>query len=183
MEHTSRWLKRQKKDIWLSLNNIILTGFMGSGKSTIGRELAKQIKDSYFLDTDSLIEHFENRRIGEIFETDGESYFRECEKKVFDWIKANVKNSVISTGGGLPVFIPEIKEAGFVVYLKVDFEDIVKRLSKDEIAKRPLFRDFNKAKELFYKRDEIYSKLADLSIENYDIQESLDLIIRKAQWK
>ena len=160
----------------MSLNNIILTGFMGSGKSTIGRALAKEIKHSYFLDTDSLIEHFENEKISSIFATKGEEYFRECERRVFDWIKVNVNNSIISTGGGLPMYIPEIKEAGFVVYLKVDFDDIVKRLSKDEIEKRPLFQDLHKAKELFDKRDKIYSKLADLTIKNVDIDSTIKKI-------
>jgi len=160
----------------LNSNNIILTGFMGSGKSTIGRILAKKM-DSYFLDTDSLIEHFENREISEIFKNDGENYFRECEKKVFEWIKKNVKNSVISTGGGLPMFVPEIKEAGKVIYLKVEFDDIVSRLTKEEIAKRPLFQDLDQAKKLFDKRDKIYSKLADFTIQNNDISCSVKEIL------
>ena len=156
--------------------NIILTGFMGSGKSTIGRKLAQNLDNSYFLDTDSLIEHFENREISEIFADDGEEYFRECEKKVFNWIKENVKNSVISTGGGLPMFVPEIKEAGIVIYLKVKFDDIVKRLTNEEISKRPLFQDLEKAKQLFNKRDEVYTKLADYVIENKNLEESIKKI-------
>jgi len=160
----------------LNSNNIILTGFMGSGKSTIGRVLAKKRENSYFLDTDSLIEHFENREISDIFTSDGEEYFRNCEKKVFNWIKENVKNAIISTGGGLPVFIPEIKEAGIVIYLKVDFDNIVYRLTNEEIAKRPLFQDLNKAKELFNKRDSIYTNLADFVIENRNIEETIKKI-------
>jgi len=162
----------------LNLNkNIILTGFMGSGKSTIGRIIAKKLDNSYFLDTDSLIEHFENREISEIFATNGEEYFREAERKVFEWIKTNVKNSIISTGGGLPMFIPEIKEAGVVIYLKVNFDDIVSRLTDEEIVKRPLFQDLNKAKELFNKRDEVYTKLADYTIENTNLNQTVDKII------
>ena len=160
----------------MNSNNIILTGFMGSGKSTIGRIVAKKLDNSYFLDTDSLIEHFENREISEIFANEGEEYFRNCEKKVFNWIKENVKNAIISTGGGLPVFIPEIKEAGIVIYLKVDFDNIVYRLTNEEIAKRPLFQDLNKAKELFNKRDSIYTNLADFVIENRNIEETIKKI-------
>ena len=156
--------------------NIILTGFMGSGKSTIGRILAKKLEHSYFLDTDSLIEHFENREISEIFKSDGENYFREAEKRVFNWIKNDVKNSIISTGGGLPMFIPEIKEAGIVIYLKVDFENIVNRLTDEEIAKRPLFQDLDTAKNLFNKRDKIYQELADFVIENKNLNESVTKI-------
>ena len=162
----------------MNSNNIILTGFMGSGKSTIGRILAKKLDNSYFLDTDSLIEHFENREISEIFASDGEEYFRNCEKRVFNWIKENVKNGVISTGGGLPMFIPEIKEAGIVIYLKVNFNDIVNRLTNEEIAKRPLFQDLNKAKELFDKRNNVYTKLADFVIENRNIEETIKTIER-----
>ena len=160
----------------MNSNNIILTGFMGSGKSTIGRIVAKKLDNSYFLDTDSLIEHFENREISEIFANEGEEYFRNCEKKVFNWIKENVKNGIISTGGGLPMFIPEIKEAGIVIYLKVDFDNIVHRLTNEEISKRPLFQDLNKAKELFEKRDEVYTKLADFVIENRNLEETIKKI-------
>ena len=160
----------------MNLNNIILTGFMGSGKSTIGRILAQEIAHSYFLDTDSLIEHFENREIREIFAIEGEEYFRQAERKVFDWIKNNVTSSIISTGGGLPMFIPEIKEAGIVIYLKVNFDDIVSRLTDEEIQKRPLFKDLNKSKELFIKRDEVYTKLADYTLDNKDIKQTISKI-------
>jgi shikimate kinase len=158
--------------------NLILTGFMGSGKSTIGRILAKKLEHSYFLDTDSLIEHFENREISDIFANEGEEYFREAERRVFNWIKNDVKNAIISTGGGLPIFIPEIKEAGIVIYLKVEFDNIVKRLDEKEIKKRPLFADLNKAKELFLLRDEIYMRLADYTIENRDIDDSVESILK-----
>jgi len=159
----------------LSSNNIILTGFMGSGKSTVGRMLAKDL-NTYFLDTDMLIESFENRTISDIFEKEGEHVFREMEKRCFEWIKKSVTHTVISVGGGLPVFIPEIKEAGKVVYLKVDFEDILKRMNSEEIAKRPLFQDIDKAKELFLKRDEVYSKLADIIISNRDLKTTVEKI-------
>jgi len=150
---------------------------MGSGKSTIGRILAKKLEHSYFLDTDALIEHFENREISDIFANEGEEYFRDAERRVFNWIKNDVKNAIISTGGGLPMFVPEIKEAGIVIYLKVKFDDIVKRLDEEEIKKRPLFNDLDKAKKLFEKRDEVYMKLADYVIENRSIEESVKKIL------
>ena len=159
----------------MSSNNIILTGFMGSGKSTIGRILAKEMK-SFFLDTDLLIENFENKSIKEIFEKEGEEAFRAKEKECFEWIKKDVQNTIISVGGGFPVYIPEIKEAGVVIYLKVSFDDIVKRMNKEELSKRPLFQDIKKAKELFNTRDKIYQKLADYTIENNDLQKSVKQI-------
>jgi shikimate kinase len=148
---------------------------MGSGKSTLGRKLAKEL-GTYFIDTDSLIEHFENMSIPEIFEKEGEKGFRKKEKECFEWIKNYVKNTVVSVGGGFPVYIPEIKEAGKVFYLKVPFETILKRLSDEEIKNRPLFQDINTAKKLYEKRDKIYEKLADYIIENEDINASVNKI-------
>jgi shikimate kinase len=148
---------------------------MGSGKSTVGRILAKEM-NTFFLDTDLLIENFENKSIKEIFENEGEKSFREKERYCFEWIKKNVSNTVISVGGGFPVYIPEIKEAGAVVYLKVDFENILKRMDKEEIEKRPLFKDIKKAKELFEKRSKIYEKLADFIIENNNLEKSVKVI-------
>ena len=165
----------------MSAGNIILTGFMGSGKSTVGRILAREL-NTYFLDTDSVIETFENKTIKEIFETEGEEEFRKKEKYCFNWIKNCVKDTVISVGGGFPVFIPEIKEAGIVIYLKVDFEEILKRMNKEEIKKRPLFKDKQKAKELYLKRDKIYAKLADYIIENKNIDETVRKI-KDLVWK
>jgi len=148
---------------------------MGSGKSTIGRILAKDL-GTYFLDTDILIESFENRSIRDIFENEGEEAFRNMERRCFEWIKNCVNNTVISVGGGLPVFIPEIKEAGKVVYLKVSFDDILKRMNEKELEKRPLFQNIDKAKDLFNKRDEIYSKLADIIIENNSLENTIKQI-------
>ncbi|NPA11772.1 MAG: shikimate kinase [Epsilonproteobacteria bacterium] len=165
----------------MSLDNIILTGFMGSGKSTVGRALAKDI-GSYFVDTDKLIESFENKPIAEIFNTQGEEAFREMERYCFKWIKEHVNSTVISVGGGFPVYVPEIKEAGIVIYLKVEFDEIIKRLSPKELKSRPLFQDFNKAKELYEKRDKIYSFLADYTINNVSIDETVKKI-KELVWK
>jgi len=163
-------------------SNIILTGFMGSGKSTVGRVLAKEL-DTYFVDTDNLIENFENETIKEIFEKYGEEEFRKKEKYCFEWIKKHVKKTVISVGGGFPVFIPEIKEAGTVIYLKVPFDEILKRMNEEEIKKRPLFQDRQIAYELYQKRDLIYSKLADIIIENKNLEETVSKIKRTVNWK
>ncbi len=154
---------------------------MGSGKSSVGRVLAKEL-NTYFIDTDALIENFENMSIKEIFETQGEEVFREKERYCFKWIKNNVKNTVISVGGGFPVFIPEIKEAGIVIYLRVGFEEILKRMTDEEIKKRPLFQDIKKAKELYLKRDKIYTDLADIIIENKEIDQTVNRI-KEALWK
>jgi len=169
---------KQTRVLKLKSNNIILTGFMGSGKSTVGRVLAKEL-NTYFLDTDMLIESFENKSISEIFASFGEEIFRNMEKRCFEWIKNCVKNTIISVGGGFPVFIPEIKEAGFVIYLKVEFEEILKRMNEDELKKRPLFQNIEVAKELFKKRDKIYSDLADIVIYNKDLKHTVKQIKEK----
>lgn len=135
---------------------------MGSGKSSVGRLLAKKI-NKYFIDTDALIEHSENQSIDDIFKSRGESYFRELEKNTFNWL-VNVDNAVISTGGGLPIYIDNLKRVGEVIYLKIPFEEILKRLNQSEITKRPLFQNIENARELYYKRDEIYLQKADFVI-------------------
>ena len=79
--------------------NIIITGFMGSGKTTIGRKLAKLIEYS-FVDTDSEIEDDQGCSVSEIFKYGGEECFREMETRLLEKLK-NIDNSVIATGGGI----------------------------------------------------------------------------------
>lgn len=79
--------------------NIILTGFMGTGKSLVGKELAKGLKMSY-LDTDKLIEKHEKAKICRIFQEKGEDYFRYLETKIIKEV-SSLDRCVISTGGGL----------------------------------------------------------------------------------
>ena len=79
--------------------NIVLTGFMGTGKSRIGQRLAKKLRMSY-LDTDELIAEREKEKIPDIFEKKGEGYFRQLETQVAKEV-ALLNNYVISTGGGI----------------------------------------------------------------------------------
>jgi len=74
-------------------------GFMGVGKGSLARELAKKTK-RIAIDTDDLIESMENQKIKKIFEQEGEAYFRECEKKISRWLKKSVSDTIISIGGG-----------------------------------------------------------------------------------
>ncbi|MDD3467609.1 MAG: shikimate kinase [Campylobacterales bacterium] len=143
------------------MNNIVLIGFMGSGKSSIGRALAKQ-KNMYFVDTDALIESFEGQKIRDMFEQKGEVYFRECEKNCFAWLSANVSNAVISTGGGMPTVIDDFSKLGKTMYLKVDFEILLERLKAEEFDKRPLFADVEFARKIFETRESLYTQKADL---------------------
>ena len=160
--------------------NIVLIGFMGSGKSSVGRVLAKQ-KGMYFIDTDSLIESSEGRKIRDIFAEDGEGYFRELEKKTFSWLSSCVDNAVVSTGGGMPTVIDSFEKLGKTVYLKVDFETLLERLKAEEFDKRPLFADVEFAKKIFEIREPIYTQKSELIVDaNMEFESVLKEVSSKA---
>lgn len=118
---------------------VYLTGFMGSGKSTIGPILANTIGYD-FLDIDRTIERTTNKTIMEIFANNGEGYFRELEKRVIDKI-SGTHGFVVSLGGGTVTraeSLNAIKTSGVLVYLKADPEEIFHRLKFK--ADRPLLK-------------------------------------------
>ena len=145
-------------------NNIILIGFMGSGKTTIGRELAKKL-NSILIDTDSLIEINYDTKISDFFNIFGEDNFRKKEKNICNWIKNNLTNSVISTGGGMPT-IYDMRDLGKVVYLDITFDEIQKRIENDN--NRPLMKDIKQAKALYDRRLQIYQNMAHYTIDALD---------------
>ena len=105
--------------------NIALIGFMGSGKTTVGKALARAL-EMKFVDIDKEIVNLEKRTVAEIFEQDGEEYFREIERKIIDK-ESKDNNIVISTGGGVIIDnanIKKLKESSFVVYLNCDIDCI-----------------------------------------------------------
>ena len=119
---------------------IYLTGFMTSGKSTIGPILANTIGWNFF-DLDELIEKSAGKKIVEIFEESGEKYFRDLESKILNNISSE-KKAVISLGGGT-IFNQDnyflIRETGKLIYLKTSPQAIYLRI-KNKIN-RPLFRE------------------------------------------
>lgn len=133
------------------MQNIALIGFMGSGKTTIGKELAHQLGWTFW-DSDRLIQDTEKCAIPEIFEKYGEAYFRQCERTILTEV-AGFKKIVLATGGGLPIGDEnwEILNRYFLtVYLKVDFQVLCKRIMGDK--NRPLLRKYpsiRKLKELY----------------------------------
>ncbi|NOX14841.1 MAG: shikimate kinase [Epsilonproteobacteria bacterium] len=148
-------------------NNIVLIGFMGVGKGTVARELVEQSK-FFAIDCDDLIESLENRTIKKIFEESGEKYFRELERKTAKWLEKNVKNSIISTGGGF-YKVENLKKIGTIVYLQSSFDAIFERIlhhpnAKHKLAKRPLLKDLKKAQNIFNDRIKKYKKCADITI-------------------
>ena len=120
--------------------NILLIGFMGSGKSTIGRKLAKLLEYS-FVDTDSVIEEDQGCSVAEIFKYGGEECFRKMETRLLQKLK-NVENSVIATGGGIVLREQNqrlLQEIGKRVYLNVPQEELQQRLKNDR--NRPLLKE------------------------------------------
>ena len=147
--------------------NLTLCGMMGSGKSTVGKILAKKI-DFNFIDTDNLIEEKIGKSINKIFLDDGEEYFREIEEKIIIDI-LNKKNCVISLGGGSILnnnIRNTIKNSSFNIYLHVEIDTLTKRLFNS--SNRPLIKNYNTKKtllKLFKNREKFYKK-ADLIIKN-----------------
>lgn len=119
---------------------VFLVGYMGSGKSTIGKKLSKRL-GLKFIDLDQLISQDENQSITQLIENKGEEYFRIKEKQIL--IKASKMPQVlIATGGGTPCFFDNmelIKSNGVSVYLKLDEKTIVKRISQN-LESRPLLK-------------------------------------------
>lgn len=152
-------------------NNIVLIGFMGVGKGTIARALYKEI-GLFPLDCDDLIESAYNSKIKEIFAKHGEDEFRKIEKKLAKFIEKNINNAIVSTGGGF-YKVPNLKKLGTIIYLKSDFDSMIKRIetspnAEKKLAKRPLLKDLNEAKKLFDKREDEYEKVADLIVDVSD---------------
>lgn len=151
-----------------SRENIILTGFMGSGKTTTGLALAEQYGYT-FLDTDKYIEEKQGCTIAELFEKHGEAYFRQLETDALKELNATLTHAVLSTGGGLPLKeenAAELSKLGTVVYLKITPEEVLKRLSGD--SSRPLLAGGNpeqNVRTLLAYREPLYEKGADCIVE------------------
>ena len=126
---------------------IFLIGFMGCGKTTLGKKLAKHLNYT-FIDLDSYIEKTTNKTITEIFENKGEKKFRIVEKESLMEV-CKKDNLVIATGGGTPCFfdnMQKILDNGKAIYLKMEIEDLLERLETEK-SQRPLIEN-KSAKEL-----------------------------------
>ena len=156
-------------------DNIVLIGFMGSGKTSVGKILARQLHKK-FVDVDTVIEKEENSSINDIFDNKGEEYFRSLEQKCINEV-AQTKGQVIATGGGLPIY-SSIPPKSLIIYIDADFEVILKRLPAKEHAKRPLLQDESRAKALFEERISTYKELSTFSVDaNQTIQTFIHVIV------
>ncbi|MDX1628808.1 MAG: shikimate kinase [Fulvivirga sp.] len=122
-------------------DSIYLIGMPGSGKSTLGRQLAQRL-GLEFIDLDEEIEQHEGQSIPEIFSSRGEAHFRAVENKLLINISQNSETVVMATGGGTPCHyhgIDFMLDNGRVVFLNISIPELMKRLDKTDIATRPKF--------------------------------------------
>lgn len=169
-------------------SNLVLIGFMGSGKSTIGKMLSKYL-EMKFVDTDHEIEKEQKQKISNIFEDKGQEFFRELESKMIEKI-SNKKNIVISTGGGAILKkenVDNLKKDALIIYLNVDRKTLHKRLKYSK--NRPLLKkdelweiinntlDFRE--KLYFEACDYYMNISDENA--YEIAEKIKkLYIEKA---
>lgn len=149
------------------MNNIILIGFMGCGKTSVGIRLSYQLRRA-FLDTDKLIERAQGKEISEIFAEVGEAGFRDMETQLLRDMIGTEQGKIISTGGGLPIREQNrklLKELGTVVYLKLKPETVYERLKED--TKRPLLQcadPLQRIRTLMAEREAAYAEAADMTL-------------------
>ena len=149
------------------MGNVILIGFMGSGKTTVGLRLSYRLRRPV-IDTDKEIEREEKRSITDIFAAEGEAYFRDRETACLKKLIKDAHNQIISVGGGLPMREENralLHELGQVFYLQASAGTIYERLKND--TTRPLLQGAdpqNKIKTLLDERDAYYMKAADVVI-------------------
>lgn len=148
--------------------NVILIGFMGVGKTSLGKKLARKLELD-FIDTDEIIEQRQQKSIVKIFEEEGEEFFRKLEADLireFLNAKSSFAPRVISVGGGLPVYhglADKLNELGITIYLQRPAKELFNRLvnAKDQ---RPLVKQLTKDELLKYieatltEREEYYRK-------------------------
>lgn len=160
------------------MQNITLIGMPSSGKSTMGKLIAKNLNRDFF-DIDELIEKRENKTIPEIFKEHGEKYFRDLETLVLKDVSKKT-GVVIATGGGTP--LREINRDLILQNSKVIYLD--RKLENLETKNRPLSKNLEELKKLKGEREPIYSFLSDIKIEVIENKiETLDLIMKKLKRK
>lgn len=149
------------------MRNVILIGFMGSGKTTVGYRLSYRLRRTV-IDTDKEIERAEQRAISEIFAAEGEEYFRDRETWCLRKLLGSTGSQIISVGGGLPLREENrklLRELGQVFYLQASAETIYERVKHD--TARPLLQGNDpetKIRTMLAERDSYYRDAADIII-------------------
>ncbi len=148
-------------------NNLFLVGLMGAGKTTVGKQLAKQLGKTFY-DADHVIEERTGVKVAVIFDLEGEAGFRKRETAVIEEL-TQLDNIVLATGGGA-VLLPENRAAlqnnGYVIYLRATVNDLWKRMRNDK--QRPLLQNVDihaKLEQLYQERHPIYTEIANCIID------------------
>lgn len=146
------------------MKRVILVGFMGSGKSTLGKKIARKL-DVPFIDSDTEIEAHFQKSIGELFAEFGESHFREIEREYIEALDLR-KEFVLATGGGMPCFannMDSLNRIGTTFYLERSAKELAHRLANAK-SQRPLIEGMNKEELLGFiekklqEREEYYKR-------------------------
>jgi len=165
--------------------NLVLIGFMGSGKSSVGRLAAKAL-GFQFVDTDQLITERTGKQISEIFQTEGEESFRAQETQALEELSTRT-HCVISTGGGAVLSFKNrslLREIGFVACLSASEEVLFERVSRN--TKRPLLQTSNPREtlsKLIEARGPLYAETAHWEIDTSEISQStaVDQLVEAAK--
>lgn len=167
---------------------LFLVGYMGCGKSTLGRKIAKAAGYT-FVDMDSTIESREGASVADIFHYEGEEYFRKAERALLEELALRDECLIISTGGGTPVWgdnMAFMNVAGQTFYLRRRAEQIASRLSPHGRQKRPKLRGLSDEelvafmRENMAEREPYYAKATTIiECERYSDAEIIELILQQ----
>lgn len=166
--------------------NIVLIGFMGSGKSSVGRMLARRLRFQ-FLDTDHLVQDRARMEIKEMFARFGEPYFRTRETAALESLCASTRRHVLATGGGIvtqPQNIPLLRKLGWVVLLKADPDELFRRVSRNQ--DRPLLKVEDpraRLEEILLARQALYDEAAHFAVDSSGLrrEEVMERIVTEAR--
>jgi shikimate kinase len=147
--------------------NIALIGFMGSGKSSAGKRMARRLGYE-FVETDRLIEQQTNKSVSQIFAELGEQGFRDLEEEIINKVSASARGAVIACGGGVvqtPANIDRLKNSSYIVYLETDTASLQERLANSR--NRPLLEHPDRERiiaDLHAARRPLYEAAADVTV-------------------